>query len=107
MTWVVAVRGFRSRRRREESAVVRTSVHCGSCGAPIGVGEVYALVADAALTRCEDCAVAITRAAWDAQGWCPWPPRIDADETVTDDSIDFGERLRAAIERGRSSTRAA
>lgn len=115
MTWVVAVGGFRPR-RRTESEIVRTSVKCGGCDVPIGVGEVYALVTEAHLPRCADCALAMVRAAvhaaWNAAGVCPWPSQLDAevarrvgtDTTQTDAApCDFAERLRAAIERSQRS----
>jgi hypothetical protein len=100
--WVIAVGGFGPRRRTPGSDdVVRTSVKCGSCQTPIGIGEVYALVTAARLKRCADCAMAMLHAAWDARGWCPWPLRLDVDATTRTDAVDvdFQERLRAAFER--------
>lgn len=100
MTFLVAVGGAVSPRR--PGAVVRTSICCGSCGAPIGAGEVYALVTDAGLKRCGDCAVAMTYADWDARGVCPWPLRMAVDDPVAPDTVNFEALLRAAVERGRA-----
>lgn len=113
MTWVIAV---------------GASLKCGSCETPIGRGEVYAVVTEAQLKRCADCGLAIVRAtilaAWDAKGLCPyarlagrlvaclWPAQLEADvakrvgihTTTQTDAVpvmDFGERLRAAIQRSR------
>jgi hypothetical protein len=102
VTFVIAVGCIRPRRRRPGvDDVMRTAVHCGSCRAPIGEGEIYALVTEAHLRRCMDCAVAITQAGWEAQGWCPWPaplPTLGAEATV-DVAVDFAARLRAALAR--------
>jgi hypothetical protein len=105
MKYVVAVDGFRP--PGPPDSVVRTSVHCGACRAPIGAGEVYAQVADGALVRCLDCAMVITVSAWEAQGWCPWPLRLDVDAPVVTDAVDFAGRLRAASQRSMRPSHAA
>lgn len=115
MTFVVAVAGYQRPRRAGDESVVRTAVKCGSCETPIGVGEVYALVTEAQLKRCFDCALGVVQAwihaDWTKAGWCPWPSQLEdetarrlkvAMETSQTDVvpvIDFDERLRVAIER--------
>jgi hypothetical protein len=108
MRFVIAVGGFVPRRRQPGADdVARTSLRCGACRAPIGEGEVYALVTDAELRRCLDCATAMTEATWDARGWCPWPFQVAADAARATDGVDFAGRLRAALERSRAATRPA
>jgi hypothetical protein len=67
IAFVVAVGVVSTSRRREDSQVVRTWVRCGRCDDPIGAGEVYARVGDAALPRCLSCA-------WDLLGYCLLDP---------------------------------
>ena len=130
MTWVIAVAGFRSR-RRPESHAEQTSIRCGCCTRPIVRGAVYAVVTDAHLKRCADCALAMVRAtivaAWDAKGLSPyarltgrmvaclWPAQLEAEvarrvgrdtTTTPTDAVpvmDYDGRLRAAIERSRQA----
>ena len=109
MTFLIAVGGIRPRHRHPGADdVVRTSVRCGFCLAPIGEGEVYALVTDVKLTRCVDCALAVLLSAWtaqwDAHASCPWPmPAMPAPDfaagATSDVRLDFYARLRAACER--------
>jgi len=81
-------------------------VKCGKCDGPIGAGEVYALVTEARLTRCADCALAMIHAMWDARGVCPWPLRLELDTATRTDAVDvdFQGRLRDAFERSQRVT---
>jgi len=108
MKFLIAVGGPVSSRREPDSATVRTSIRCGSCGAAVGAGEVYALVTEADLQRCADCAVKMAQSNWDAtwerNGWCPWPfPVLDLDTAVATDVVDFAGRLRAAFQRAQQT----